>query len=275
MREIMMAAALATMTAGSALAADLPIRSAPPPFVPPLPVFTWTGAYFGINGGYAFDSRSRFETTNGSLGANGVSVTRPALFNVDSDGFTAGGQVGYNYQIGAGSGLVLGVEADAAYTDLGQTGRITVTSASGTNSRITSFHSDLDFLGTFRARAGFAFDRFLVYGTGGFAYGDVSTESDFLSATGRTLDYAGSQSGIDIGYTYGGGVEYALPVTSFLNVIHSSAVTIKAEYLHYDLGSRTYFANATGLGGTNETGAYIERVRTDGDLARVGLNFKF
>ncbi|MCJ2051042.1 porin family protein, partial [Methylobacterium sp. J-070] len=49
--------------AGSAFAADLPRRAAPPPVFTPVPVFTWTGAYFGINAGYAFDASSR---SNGS-----------------------------------------------------------------------------------------------------------------------------------------------------------------------------------------------------------------
>ena len=48
-------ASLAAFTAltAAASAADLPRRAAPPPVFTPVPVFTWTGAYFGINAGFA------------------------------------------------------------------------------------------------------------------------------------------------------------------------------------------------------------------------------
>ncbi len=279
MRNMVTMAAMAVLTAGSAMAADLPFRSAPPPFVAPLPVFTWTGGYIGINAGYAFDYRDRFTTfddptvpVTGAAGA--ASGSRPGVVGVKSDGFTGGGQVGYNYQFGAGNGIVVGLEADAAYTDLGQTDVFTLTSPGGVT-RVSAFHTDMDFLGTVRGRVGYGFDRFLVYGTGGFAYGDVSSNTQFFLANGTTLTYAGGRSGIDTGYAYGGGVEYALPTGSLLNFLHSSAVTIKAEYIHYDLGSHTYAAPATGLGGAGNTGVYTQRVQTDGDLVRAGINYKF
>ena len=97
----------------------------------------------------------------------------------------------------------------------------------------------MDFLGTVRGRLDYAFDRFLVYDTGGFAYGDVNERSRFFLANGTPLTYAGGCSGLQTGYTYGGGVEYALPTVA------------------------------------NNTGTYTESVRTDGDLDRIGLNYKF
>ena len=267
MRTIMLAAALTV--AGPALAADLPMRSAPPPFVPPLPVFIWTGAYFGINAGYAFDHDTRFQTFDGAGGGTAVGTTRPAVVDVHSDGFTGGGQIGYNYQFGAGNGVVVGIEADAAYTDLGRTNAYLLGGATSV------YHSDMDFLGTVRGRLGYAFDHVLVYGTGGFAYGDVSQSAFFYSsAANHLLNYTGSRSTIDTGYTYGGGIEYALPTGTFLNFLHSSAVTIKAEYLHYDLGSANQILSGTGNNGT-ATSSYGLRGRTDGDLARLGINYKF
>ena len=272
MRKTIATALLIVGTTGAAMAADLPARTAPV-YAPPLPpVFTWSGGYFGINAGYAFDYRSRFAITGNTTGeAAGV---RPSPARTNSDGFTGGGQIGYNYQFGAGSGIVVGIEADAAYTDLGQTRY-----SFGSTGLLGQFHSDMDFLGTVRGRVGYAFDRFMIYGTGGFAYGDVTTRSRYFLADGVTPAYAGSYSDIDTGYTYGGGIEYAVPTGSFLNNLnffHSSAVTVKAEYLHYDLGSHSQALPVTAAGAAaGGAGAYTQRIRTDGDLVRVGVNYKF
>ena len=253
---------------GVAAAADLPSRMAPPVYAPPpIPVFTWTGAYFGINAGYAFDHEGRFRTTEGFVGATTTGT------NVSSDGFTGGGQIGYNYQLGgfggAGGGLVIGFEADAAYTDLSRTRTVDFTGVGAPASLFgttSSFRSGLDYLGTVRGRVGYAFGQFLVYGTGGFAYGGVDnrlTINDGVAVTSFR------RNRMETGYAYGGGIEYALPTSSFLNFFKSSAVTLKAEYLHYDLGRTTIaFNNGAGIAGST-------RVSNEGDLARVGLNYKF
>lgn len=279
----MTSAALAALT-GSALAADLPSRLAPPVYAPPpLPTFTWTGAYFGINAGYAFNHEGRFNVdptipaAAAALGAGAV----PGGAKVSTDGVTAGGQIGYNYQFGGyngfggpGSGIVVGIEADAAYTDLDQ--RRTFDPAGlGVN---TQFRSGLDYLGTVRGRVGYAFGQFLIYGTGGFAYGGVNNRFD-VTAPGFGFGNlaSGRQDRMETGYAYGGGIEYALPTNSFLNFFKSSAVTIKAEYIHYDLGrSSLNVTDTTGLI-TGAAGTSLGRVRVsnEGDLARVGLNYKF
>ncbi|MCW6507529.1 porin family protein [Hyphomicrobiales bacterium BP6-180914] len=273
MKKFFVASALLASISGTAFAADLPSRVAPPVYAPPVPMFTWTGAYFGINAGYAFDHEGKFTNFgNTAVNTGVISGNRPGSVSRSSDGFTGGGQVGYNFQVpgfggfgGPGSGIVFGMEADAAYTDLSKSGTY-VGNAGG----ISNFRSGLDFLGTFRGRVGYAFGQFLVYGTGGFAYGGVKDNVTFANAAGVT-NYSGVHNKIETGYTYGGGVEYALPTSSFLNFFKSSAVTIKAEYLHYDLG-RTNVLLAAAPG---SRGSYTSRVSNDGDLARIGLNYKF
>ena len=248
---------------GIVSAADLPSRMAPPVYAPPLPIFTWSGAYFGVNAGYAFGHEGRFKTTTVAVGP----TTRNQTTN--SDGFTGGGQIGYNYQI-AGTGLVLGIEADAAYTDLDKA-RTLVYGFDGAalGGTITSYRSSLDYLGTVRGRVGYAFNQFLVYGTGGFAYGGVDNRVAVQAVPGGPVLASGRRSGMESGYAFGGGVEYALPTGSFLNFFRSSAVTMKAEYLHYDLG-RSNVAIATPAGTVANS-----RVSNEGDLVRVGLNYKF
>jgi outer membrane immunogenic protein len=272
LKKILLASTLLAAMTGLASAADLPSRMAPPVYAPPpLPTFTWTGAYFGINAGYAFDHEGRFRTLETFPGATTTNVT------ASSDGFTGGGQIGYNYEFGgfggfggAGSGIVVGIEADAAYTDLNQNrtvGFAGVAAPASLFGTTTTFRSGLDYLGTVRGRVGYAFGQFLIYGTGGFAYGGVDDRITINDNAGTIAAFRRNR--METGYTYGGGIEYALPTNSFLNFFKSSAVTIKAEYLHYDLGrTNIAFNNGAGIAGTT-------RVSNEGDLARVGLNYKF
>ncbi|MCJ2069567.1 porin family protein [Methylobacterium sp. J-030] len=279
-------APLATFTAltATATAADLP-RRAPPPVFTPVPVFTWTGAYFGINAGYVFDGDTRFDRTVGTQGNNNVALAaglRPVVAHVRDDGFTGGGQIGYNYQFGTGSGIVVGIEADAAYTDLNRLETFSnttnlsagVTPSASQFTRVNQYRGGLDFLGTVRGRLGYAFDRVLVYGTGGFAYGGVDNQVVFYGPNTATPFFVGRQNNIETGYAYGGGIEYAVPTDSFfsrLNFFNSSAVTVKVEYLHFELGNR-----AIPIPGVNGApGAYAARVRNEGDLVRAGINYKF
>jgi outer membrane immunogenic protein len=255
--------------AGTALAADLPRRAAPPLLPPPLPIFTWTGAYFGINAGYISSDRSTVNVAglNAVAAANVATGARPAQVRLETDGFTGGGQVGYNYQIG---NFVLGVEADAAYTDMDRTVAVV-----GTTGALTAHRSTLDYLGTVRGRLGIAFDRVLVYGTGGFAYGDVTNTGLYFAPAGSgVLQFSGRSSQTETGWAAGGGIEYALPTDSFLNFFRSSAVTLKAEGLYYDLGRRNVAILNTGAGPAANPG-YVARFEQSGFIARVGLNYKF
>ena len=249
--RIAAASALSVMAA-SASAADLPARVAPAPYVVPVALFTWTGPYFGINAGAAFDNKQSFRV-------NGAAVNGIGNQSFKDSGFSAGGQIGYNYQF-LGSGIVVGLEADAMYMDTDKSVNVT------TNGGNTTYRSGLDFLGTVRGRVGYAFNQFLVYGTGGFAYGNVNSRID-SRFNGTTAFERGS--GFNTGYAYGGGVEYALPTTSFLNFFHSSAVTLKAEYLRYELDSSNLSTD-----GTLNTPRGV-KVKNDGNLARIGLNYKF
>lgn len=128
-----------------ALAADLPVRSAPPaPVIGAIPIFTWTGFYAGVNAGYGWVSGNNgyYDPTFGFIERGG-----------DEGGFVGGAQIGYNYQIGS---FVVGVETDLQYANLSNSG----------------LSDSDDWFGTVRARAGVAIDRALVYATGGFAYAD-------------------------------------------------------------------------------------------------------
>lgn len=139
-------------------------------------------------------------------------------------GFIGGLQGGYNFQF-AGSPIVAGLEADFDW------------------SGISAGAFNVDYLGTVRARLGFAFDRVMAYATAGFAYGQGQFEVAGLS---------NSQS--HSGWTIGAGAEFAL----------DRNWSARAEYLYVDLGSSTY----SSLIGPASVGY-------DGNVLRAGVNYRF
>ena len=144
------------------------------------PVVNWTGIYLGLNGGFSFGGSNWTDSVTG--GSSG---------NFGTSGFVFGGTVGANYQVGS---LVFGVEADGDWADASGFGTFTA-SALCTGACFTTS----SWLSTVRGRAGYAFDRFLVYGTGGAAFGNVRANFSNDPVT----------SSIEAGWTVGAGVEVA------------------------------------------------------------------
>src|SRR6478609_3764937 len=133
MIKIFMGLAAAAAMTGSAFAADLPSRGAPPPaYVPPAQILTWTGFYVGLNAGYGGGVSSNATTVSlpvfdgiasaantldpaRQLAGTGLvpgitALANSGVANLRQSGFIGGGQVGYNYQWGPN--VLLGVEAD-------------------------------------------------------------------------------------------------------------------------------------------------------------------
>ncbi|MGO4571347.1 outer membrane protein [Microvirga sp. 2TAF3] len=231
MKKILLASVALFGFAGTAFAADLPVRAAPPaPVIAAVPVFTWTGFYVGVNAGYGW------HTNNESVFVPGV-----GLVDTGSDGgFVGGGQIGYNYQIGS---FVIGVETDLQYADLGGNRNAFLVGTPG--SVAFNNNSSDNYFGTVRARAGVAFDRALVYATGGFAYGDV----------GGSFGGGGSNGG----WTLGGGVEYAF----------TNNLTAKVEGLYVNLERN----NDRFVVGTPVD--FVSNKNNEFAVVRAGLNYKF
>lgn len=247
----------ALLAAAPALAADIarqPVYKAPPPLVPV--VYNWTGFYAGINAGYGFGGSGNVLTA-GQAAPNAAEIgagIRPGSVSLDNSGFIGGGQIGYNWQFGS---IVAGIEADADYT--GFRDRQTFVNAGLNN----TFRQDLDYLGTVRGRLGYAWDRTLVYATGGLAYGGLNNKVDFFGPAGQ-LQYSGRDSSTKTGYTVGGGIEQAF----------GNGWSAKLEYLYYNLGSDTVNAALVAGGGGVGTG-YNTSFKNDGHIVRAGLNYKF
>jgi outer membrane immunogenic protein len=281
-KYLLSSVALLGFTAAAA-AADLPVRSAPPPMIPAVPIFTWTGFYVGLNAGWGWQDNgdeSVFVPAGTFLppfaGVSGV-LTRGDSGN--EDGFVGGGQIGYNYQIGS---FVIGVEADIQWADFGGGDEAVAFLPAGFPPTfvpaIGAGRGGFDWFGTVRARAGVAFDRLLVYATGGFAYaggGDDNGNCGFIVGVGGGFCDSGDDT--RTGWTVGGGIEWALPVNWF----GSSAVTFGLEGLWVSLDSES---NNNGFVGTYiAPGGVLTPVFVagnnddDNDFAvfRARLNFKF
>ncbi|MGH6795577.1 MAG: outer membrane protein, partial [Methylocella sp.] len=219
-RRVLLASAGAIAFTGSAaFAADIPSRAPPPVYLPPPPIFTWTGIYIGGQIGYAWGNGSnRF---NGFDPFFGTGIFLNTSVGGTPSGVIGGGHVGYNYQINQ---WVLGLEGTVDGTSLSNTAR-----AVFPDGAVLSAHSTADIQGSIRGRLGVAWDRALIYATGGVAFGGFNTNVS-LNGTGLAgvpFFANGSVSSTRTGYTVGGGINYAV----------TNNWWIFAEYRFTDFGS--------------------------------------
>lgn len=173
--------------------------------------YNWNGVYAGIHAGGAFD---RF-----------TGVTRKSRNET-----LLGGQIGYNVQTGS---MVYGLEGDISMNGFGK----------GSSRSTVGTSADTRYVGTAKARAGVAFDRVLVYATGGLAYGNIKATNNGISKTKSK-----------VGYVLGGGVEYGI----------TENLSAKVEYNYVSLGKQNFqFGSARTKVGVNE------------HLVKAGVNYRF
>jgi outer membrane immunogenic protein len=291
LRRILLTSAGAMALTGAALAADL--RPPPPPVYVPPP--SWTGFYAGLNAGGTWSGVKSLDTVSSVVTDGGVipglASTSAALATTSvplhpTAAFIGGAQLGYNYQFY--NSFLAGFEADIQGTSNdfraeGVFSQAVVGPGVGLAQDIASTQST-DWLGTVRGRLGYLFTAtLLVYGTGGFAYGQTNANTYITqyvtgfpalpNAYSPTLFCAPSQcsrySNTSTGWTAGGGLEWLfMPNWSF-----------KIEYLYYNLGSVSY--NAGVLANNTTTGALatwvnpISKASFNGNIVRVGVNYHF
>lgn len=206
--------------ASGALAADLPTMKGPPPAPAPAasaPV-SWTGPIVSVQVGGAGDGENdNLSTTDfGPIAADHFSV----------NGVIGGASVGYDQQFGS---LVLGIRGELDGSGLqGSTtaGCPTICSVSQVN---------LAFRNTWQAfllgRAGIAFDRLLVYATGGLAAAD-DRETAAVTNLAGTFVNTSAQTDTLYGGAIGAGVEYAFDAHWLLG----------AEWRYAEFGKGNYTA---------------------------------
>jgi len=200
----------------AARAADLPRKG--PVYTAPN-YFSWTGFYVGFNAGYGWGT---------------ADWSTPIATSFKTTGYLAGLTLGYNYQTGA---FVWGIEGDIDYSSL----KGSDTAICGT----PGCETKLQYLGTVRARLGYAFDRWLPYLTGGLAFGSI-----------KNSGFDASETKTKLGWTAGLGVEYAF----------MGAWSAKLEYLYASLGTTT--CNTCFIG-------VSEDIKYRANILRAGINYRF
>lgn len=251
MKTTATAIAALLLAAGGARAADMPVYNEvqAPVYVAPV-VFSWTGFYAGAAISYGI-GRSDAET---SIDLEVREETEPLDIAVGdwwSGGGLFGAQVGYNLQFGS---FVVGAELAAHWSGVNGEDRITASFAGDTAT--AALTTDLNWLITANIKAGIAFDRALVYATGGLAYADVENGVEFdIGDTSRSW----SGGGADLGFNLGLGAEYAI----------TDSITFGLEYKHVWLGDNTVVID--------EGEDFREEVNFDNDFDIVSakINFKF
>jgi outer membrane immunogenic protein len=293
LKKFALSTAAFSLLAFPAMAADLsPVPYTKAPALAPVSAPGWTGFYIGGTlGGDWSDNSVNTVTTNTFVNTGALSplgrtagpasaLASTANLGTRSTSFIGGVEAGYNWQFAPA--WVAGLEADIeGLANDGVSARITQvvprTGFPGNNYTATVSVSDkLNYLGTVRGRLGYLITpTWLLYGTGGLAYGGASSSARIAGAetpnTG-TNDIAGvgSASRTLVGWTAGAGVEW----------LFAPNWTAKAEYLHYDLGSFTY-GNGTmnGILTRTNTVAFTDisssTAKFRGDIVRAGVNYQF
>jgi outer membrane immunogenic protein len=258
-------AAIVALIGTPALAADMALK-APPPVVAP---YSWTGFYVGGNIGYSWGS--------GRWVYSDPFAFPPPFAAISSgterlDGVIGGGQIGYNWQ--ANQTWVLGIEADIQgsgekgsssfsdpyFCDACANGLGAMEAVNGT------LNSNIRWFGTVRGRLGVLVNpTLLLYGTGGLAYGGISTSGSFFDTfpgcSPAICTWAFNQTATKTGWTAGGGVEGA--------IANSRNWTWKIEYLYIDFG--TLSGSSFGL----DPLTYSWSTHVTDNILRVGVNYNF
>ena len=264
MKKLLLTSVALVALSGSAFAADLPTRKAPP--APPAPAPVWTGFYAGVNFGGGWNTNTGPRSVWYPDAING-GLTQWTQKGNGFGGILGGPQVGYNYQfnkIASGIGAVVGAEADFQGTNMvGGAGpqvsglvNIPTNYSPLTNNGYRTVigyqyaQKAVPWFGTVRGRVGLTiWPSLLVYGTGGFAYGYVTQNAGWTN-----------NSALQTGWTAGGGAEW----------MFMQNWSAKIEYLYTQIygGNNNTWINA-GYGVNNVNN------HTTWNTIRAGVNYHF
>jgi outer membrane immunogenic protein len=214
LRVLMAMCALLAATSLAWAAADTPTTTPTTPastanqVLPPDPAlpYSWAGFYIRDSTDLSLGSQATGTDPFGGLFSASSTGVAGSTGSLDS------GEIGANWQNGH---AVVGFESDMQWSDQWAAPLTACGLGCSLNDRVK-----VPWLATLRARAGTAFDRMYIYGTGGFA---TSGSADSLNptASGGAPNFVDLSAG-DLDWTIGGGMEFAI----------DQNVSAKIEYLH-------------------------------------------
>ena len=222
MKKLFLGSALAVAIAAPAMAADMAVR-----YVPPVPVYTWSGCYVGgqVGYGWGYSRHTAAGATNGV--PNGITGDVAPRYGVN--GAVGGGEVGCNWQWTPN--WVVGIELDGSWTAKeGQATNFGGLVLTPTLSSLWVSKTSERWLATARGRLGYAWDKWLWYITAGGAWAGVDINTSSVNA-GLPPAFQQIEQQHRTGWVVGWGTEYAL----------NWGWIVSFETLYVDLGNKRAF----------------------------------
>jgi len=263
MQRLALVGLFSAMAVSTTMAADLrtPVTKAPP--MAAVMAHNWTGCYIGGNLGGKWASSS----DDVALGATPATVAVRSNFARETSGtFIGGGQLGCNLQTG---NWVFGFEGDVDWQRWSHSRRQLVTLSPLVAGDIFDVRSD--WQASARGRLGYAWDRWLLYVTGGAAFTNVIVGANFPVFVGAVTFPAtiASESKTLFGPTVGAGLEYALS--------NNWSVGLEGRYSWY--GTHTFNSGLVAAA-INPAGGFFfapatQSVRVETLEVTARLNYKF
>lgn len=236
MNKILFSTAILASFSAPAMAADFGVINQPAPSAYEAPAQDWTGFYAGVFGA----------ASTGPFEYSAIPAGGPSLLDLDVNGGggLAGVQIGYDYQFDQ---FVIGAVADIAISNH----RADIGINAGGGAIDADISSTLNYLGTVRARAGFATDSLLAYAHGGVAFGNTEQE---INVGGVAVPGTGDQD--RVGFTVGAGVEYAV----------TDNISLQTEYAFTSFGDEDIYSDGFGNSITENLSFHT---------VKAGVNFRF
>jgi outer membrane immunogenic protein len=238
--------------AAPALAADMPVKAAPPVVAP---IYSWAGFYIGANGGWG-SSHKCWDVTN-FLGP--IAAIREGCH--DADGGTVGGQIGYRWQA---TNWVFGLEAQGNWADFNGSNTSLFIPAWTNNSKIEAF-------GLFTGQVGYAWNNVLWYVKGGAAVTDDKYRGTVSLNVPAVAAFAGSVFD-DVRETRWGGV-----VGTGIEFGFAPNWSVAVEYDHLFMGNRDVTFISRGVLAGIPAGNVFRTVSIsqDVDIITARINYRF